>query len=266
MDDLYNNAWGDPSKPAEDITETVLGAKTTWTSPKVSAGIQDDEADIAAPSWSTGAGISWTEPSDDAQGFGWSQSDSDLAWGASTYEDIQIAKPIEVPPEEEEPVITPAVTLFPKEDLEFHDIENINDSTTSESIHEEPAYSSLNGSAGFSEILPPSPSVSSSDTPRNSRPQSPDGFGTFESAAEEATSPGFSLSEDLQDNAWGTAWVDDKEAETEAEEPVDEWEAARLQKEAMDRKVVCTRIYVLLCIVWSYTIASGSHCRYHGQV
>ena len=122
MDDLYNNAWGDPSKPAEDITETVLGARSTWTSPKATTRVEDDEADLAAPSWSTGAGISWDEPSDDTHGFGWSQSESDMAWGASTYEVIHIAKPIEVTPEEvevevkEELPVAPPSPPSPKED------------------------------------------------------------------------------------------------------------------------------------------------------
>lgn len=259
MDDLYNNAWGDPSKPAEDITETVLGARSTWTSPKATTRVEDDEADLAAPSWSTGAGISWDEPSDDTHGFGWSQSESDMAWGASTYEGIHIAKPIEVTPEEvevevkEELPVAPPSPPSPKEDLDldFHDVKTVNESTTSESIVEEPAYKSLNGSAGFSEILPSSPSVSDSDeTPRVSRAPSPDGFGTFESAVEteEVTSPGFAMTESLEDNAWGGAWAEETDGESKAEEPVDEWEVARRQKEAQDRKVVCTPTHVILCI------------------
>ena len=85
MDDLYGNAWGDSS----DITGDIhLPQTTSWTTPKLPT---HHEADLAAPSWSTGTGIGWNEPSEDAHGFNWSGNDPDLAWSADTnFQDIPI--------------------------------------------------------------------------------------------------------------------------------------------------------------------------------
>ncbi|CAL1714803.1 unnamed protein product [Somion occarium] len=224
MDDLYNNAWGDPDKPSEDTS--VVGTHATWTSPKPSLPVHDEEADLAAPSWSTGAEIRWNEPSGDSHGFAWSHAEPDLAWSSSTYEAIQIVKPPQTIVEED---------VGPSSPESVTDVQS-----TSPTVHvaEEPIYESLNSSPGFNPLAlgPGSPS-SLSDTPHNSPPQSPDGFGSFTSAVEAESIPHLDVLPELEADAWGTAWASDKDNEVETEESVDEWEAARRQKEAQDRKV-----------------------------
>ena len=226
MDDLYGNAWGDSS----DITGDIhLPHATSWTTPKLPT---HHEADLAAPSWSTGTGIGWNEPSEDAHGFNWSGNDPDLAWSADTnFQDIPIrssnetevaevhADP-EVEEEEQTEVGSEAETAEPQED---------NASITLGSP------TATSPSEQESNLKPP-------PSPLYSRSPSPDGFGTFETgfesssqAAVGALSPGIADEED-----WGSPWVGTEQSEEPSDpKPVDEWEAARQQKEQLDRRIVC---------------------------
>ncbi|KAJ3525426.1 hypothetical protein NM688_g8403 [Phlebia brevispora] len=73
------------------------------------------------------------------------------------------------------------------------------------------------------------------------RPSSPeaDGFGTFETAFDSSSKPFASdISPALEESTWGSPWgggAQDEEASDDAH--VDEWEAARKQKEKLDKKI-----------------------------
>ncbi|KAI0352333.1 hypothetical protein OH77DRAFT_1428630 [Trametes cingulata] len=217
-DDLYQNAWS-------ETTNTIPPAlkddpPPTWTSTKL-ASTYAEEADLAAPSWSTGADIRWNEPS--SPGFSWSQTEPDLAWGSSTYEGISIARP----PVED----AVAPTSKPEE----------------EELAEEEAFVNP-----FKDVspAPPSPVRGScppaaelaipeahEDVPEVVVPASPDGFGSFETALPEETlhSPGLSL-DTVDADPWGSAAWDSAQPEV-SEEPVDEWERARQEKAKQDRRL-----------------------------
>lgn len=238
MDDLYGNAWGDSS----DIAGDVHVPTTTWTAPKLTT--HNEEADLAAPSWSTGAGIGWNEPSQDAHEFKWSSNDPDLAWSAdTTFQDIPIQMSIE-----SEVVHTPSVPLSQDSEEEPEDDDQEDDSTD----HAEPQNDAIPLSAP---AIPSTPFASELETglkpplssPPLSRSPSPDGFGTFESGFETTSgvavgslSPGIAEEED-----WGSPWVGTaREDETGESKPVDDWEAARQQKEKLDKRIVCTSNHV----------------------
>lgn len=229
MDELYGNAWGDSSS----LAEALQLPQPTWTTPKLAT--HDDEADLAAPSWSTGAGIQWNEPSEESHGFKWSANEPDLAWAPETvYSDIQISRSVsnETQPEDELSLPTS------------------NDSDAEGERREE------NMAAGFRSVddnQPASPALDEHVTARSSTPlsrsSSPDGFGTFETGIEEDIKPlHTSMEQDLKDGAWSSPWVGTGTAEEEQEEQkVDEWEAARRQKERLDRKIVsqtCTVMFI----------------------
>ncbi|KAI0080133.1 hypothetical protein K474DRAFT_1769602 [Panus rudis PR-1116 ss-1] len=229
MDDLYGNAWDDPVKLDSDEPPS-LNRTHTWTSPKLPLTTQDEEADLAVPSWSTGADIRWNEPSEDSHGFAWSAAEPDLAWTSSTYEDIQLGKPAVVSEEEE------VGQIHPSPDSPAH------------STEEEPS-SPLGVDYQALGVLPEPPSTTSelshtdSDKTENQiRPPSPDGdgFGSFESAVEgnevDVHPDSLDVPPDLAENAWGSAWASEsKDSESSEEPPVlDEWEQAKLEKEKLD--------------------------------
>ncbi|KAH9852143.1 hypothetical protein C2E23DRAFT_886013 [Lenzites betulinus] len=228
-DDLYQNAW-------TDTTHTIPAAlrddpAPTWTSTKLTTSSYGEEADLAAPSWSTGAGIQWNEPG--SPGFTWSQTEPDMAWGASVYEGIPLGKtPSEAPAEDavvakDLPGPTPHVELpsfdSPKED----EIQPSKRTPSPERPSSPPV---------------PSPSLTITPEPNEESPDpvtppSPDGFGSFETGLQEeiAESPGFSLNAADEDPWAASAWTD-AEAE-KSEEPLDEWERARQEKAKQDRRV-----------------------------
>ncbi|KAI0367035.1 hypothetical protein BV20DRAFT_612792 [Pilatotrama ljubarskyi] len=212
-DDLYRNAWS-------ETTDTIPPAleddpPPTWTSTKLTSTYAE-EADLAAPSWSTGADIRWNEPG--SPGFSWSQTDPDLAWGSSTYEGISFGGTA---------------------------TEGTPESKVDEVGSQEEAFV-----APFEDVSPPSPVHAPSPPPAKpdvpeayedileaTLPASPDGFGSFETGLPEEAlhSPGLAL--DAADaDPWGSsAWAS---AEPEvSEEPVDEWERARQEKAKQDRRV-----------------------------
>lgn len=81
MDDLYENAWGEPSKTSIIASSSSKGL---WTTPKLPLS-PPDEVDLAAPSWGTGVDTRWHEHSGDSPGFSWSNAEPDTAWGVSNY-------------------------------------------------------------------------------------------------------------------------------------------------------------------------------------
>ncbi|THH13446.1 hypothetical protein EW146_g6770 [Bondarzewia mesenterica] len=202
MDDLWGNAWGDPTESSFNSH-----AKTSPWSSKPQTQPVDEETDIAMPSWSTGTAIQWNEPSENEASL-WSQAPPPARWSpTNAYSDLAIGKP--------------------------HFSEAVGSSSRSSTPKEDVSSSPPNS--------PPS------HTFERNPPLSkyPDAFGGFETGeiADNIDawhpSPG-DLEDDIKNvNGWGSAWADTEAVEsTRAEqEAIDEWEAAKRQKEAMDRRV-----------------------------
>ncbi|KAI0091730.1 hypothetical protein BDY19DRAFT_931939 [Irpex rosettiformis] len=232
MDDLYGNAWGDSADVAGDIHLP----HTTWTASKLPT--HNEEADLAAPSWSTGSGIQWNAPSQDTRGFRWSANDPDLAWTSDTTLQDTSIQSSDVPEDAETP------SIHPSQDSGVEREEQAEDEAKIEHIEPQddyaPVSSPIVASTSFvsseldSSLKPPLSS------PSFSRSSSPDGFGTFETGFEstsrtvpEKLSPGIADEEN-----WGSPWVGTEQEEDAIDsKPVDEWEVARQQKEQLDRKI-----------------------------
>ncbi len=234
MEDPWANAWGDPSK-----STLPSGSTSSWSAPSVSAIQGDHEDDLSAPEWSIKPTSGWGDP-DIAETSLWG-SDASAGWN-------------------------PAPSTFDRISLASKDSTSEISATFVEpasQIPEQSAVSPSSPSPCIDEDEPPLPTVSPPRTPSPtfvSTPDSPivpplslpsvddaDGFGTFETAVEEAegwstpSKPGFSLpSADAL--AWGTEpWEAPNSAAHTSEvqdEEEDEWEAARQQKEKQDRHVV----------------------------
>ncbi|OJT09629.1 hypothetical protein TRAPUB_13882 [Trametes pubescens] len=222
-DDLYQNAWS-------ETTNTIPPAlkddpAPSWTSTKLTSSY-GEEADLAAPSWSTGAGIHWNEPS--SPGFSWSQTEPDLAWGTSSYAGISFGKTPEA-----ESTAGPLNAKSPTGDIPEADEPEDEDAGS--------VSTDIPTSERTKSPSPPSPESTSFEsqeaTPELAAPPSPDGFGSFETAFTEETaqSPGFALDEAVAD-PWGSSAWSETQPEQE-EEPVDEWERARQEKAKQDRRV-----------------------------
>ncbi|KAH8093776.1 hypothetical protein BXZ70DRAFT_1010370 [Cristinia sonorae] len=275
MDDLYNNAWGesvqldDPRPPKTTSDDAFKALKSSWTRTNVSPigpshAVEDNEADLAAPSWSTGAGIRWDEPSEDVHGFGWSHAEPDMAWGTDTYADIPIGKlsqvslslgTAQVDKQEERddvetvtlsPPSTLASTLTASEpDIEGEEqVEETECTSTYQTIEEaEPDAPISPVERTLSSPIPDSPLRTPVPATLPSRSPSPDGFGGFSSGFEEPDSDGFksvTAAEGLEDDAWGAAWSSAPvETTTDAEEVEveDEWTAARKRQENIERRI-----------------------------
>lgn len=204
---------GDPSGVVEDLPLP----KSTWTLPKQSA--HDNEADLAAPSWSTGAGIHWDEPSKESPEFKWSANDTDLAWTSdSVYHDIQIQRDASHEPETEDGRSLPV-------------------SSDSAEEMKEASSRGIDYSRPTSLVLDDHVAVGPSTPPPRS--PSPDGFGTFETGLEGQDSAVFpsSLSQDAEDD-WASPWMGTASTEEREDARADEWETAKRQKEQLDKKIV----------------------------
>lgn len=225
-DDLYQNAWSETTNSIPPALKD--DPAPSWTSTKLTSSY-GEEADLAAPSWSTGAGIHWNEPS--SPGFSWSQTEPDLAWGTSSYAGISIGKTPEA-----ESIADPLDAKSPTGDIpdadepEDEDAGSVSTDVPTSERAKSPSPS------------PPPPEFTSfgsqETTPELAAPPSPDGFGSFETAFTEDTaqSPGFALDEAVAD-PWGSSAWSETQPEQE-EEPVDEWERARQEKAKQDRRVV----------------------------
>lgn len=232
MDDPWSNAWSDPA----DLSSSHKSPTTSTWDPKPNIQeVEDNETDIAMPSWATGAGINWAEPSQDAHSSLWSQVPPSAGWSPphsfsdirlgkapdlestkelsrpTTPEDVQLSSPNPASP------ITPAETQEERLEIPSED---------------SPSHSTRSGSPSHSPIPPSSPN--------------PDGFGTFETGATSELDPWpasaspFDAQEN-EENAWGSAWEDkanDDPTANSEQGSLDEWEAARRMKQEMDRRVV----------------------------
>ena len=221
-DDLFQNAWSETTNPIPDTLKQ--DTKPSWSPNKLNSSF-GEEADLAAPSWATGTGIHWNEPSG-SPGFSWSQAEPDLAWGSSVYEGITLGKT----PDEQKP----ASDIIPVVEGE-EDQEQCYDELPQEPAPERmPTPDRTTPSPPPASVLPDSHETA----PELAAPPSPDGFGSFEvGMIDEVTkSPGFAVN-GVEDDPWGAAaWTEPKEEAVD--EPLDEWERARQEKLKQDRRVV----------------------------
>jgi hypothetical protein len=249
MDDLWGNAWGSPEDDAKP---------TTWTISEKPRNDALQEDDLAMPSWSTGPGIQWDEPSDTHTSL-WSNTNAHHTAQdpplESSYDDIPsanspLAEPqgdsnstIELPVEPESHSFSPPSPRAQRDDI------------TAPSPSREPDRE-----------LSPSPTPSSpSPSPEPSPSSSLDAFGTFTIGAERSdTAPlptvGGPLGGQMDDNEWGSPWgsVSKDEEEGSAQVASDEWESAKLKQLEMDRRVVRNSSFSLPPLSYN-----GLHLRSH---
>jgi len=219
MDDPWANAWGEPAKPTS----------TTW-----SKNIHDDdkepEADLATPSWTTGAGIQWAEPSV-GQATLWHPA-SRKGWATSPYEDIKLENP-------------PTSDHIPTRDREV-----LETGSNPSPVLNYAVPRSTTPQEGAIDIRATSPTLAS---PTPSEPGSPDGFGTFETGldsgvtsvdpwSESGVATTVESTESIESDPWNPGWGSGTEnAAEEHGQQVDEWEVAKRQKEKQDQHVVRRR-------------------------
>jgi hypothetical protein len=236
MDDLWGNAWGSPDDKDEGNLTT-----STWAISEKSRNDDFQEADLSMPSWSTGPGIRWDEPSYNQSSPLWSNvhhATQNLSL-EDPYADIPLGE--SRPPEPEgdknttdELAIEPESHSSPSSPLAPSD--DIYAPSPSRGLDEEVSNSPVLSSA-------PSPS------PEPSPSSSPDAFGTFTVGTEhnDATPfPAFgsSTGSQLDGNEWGSPWRNvpkDPDAGA-APHATDEWESARQRQLEMDRSVVSSSI------------------------
>jgi hypothetical protein len=224
MEDPWANAWQEPQKPAKD-------SQNTW--PRT----QDAENDIANPSWVTGAGVKWAEPSDLQESL-WNSQLPVREWNPSPYDTIAFGKASQTElsqPNRSPSPITPEEISLPPLPSPAEDLKSFE-------------------SASFPDDDNPPITRSRSPTPvsTHSHPGSPDAFGTFETGldVDEVGVDPWGYSTDLSAPASGgtdalvPTWGEDiPKAEVQVDsEPVDEWEAAKQRKERRDRHVVRRRL------------------------
>lgn len=220
MDNPWANGWSnEPEIPSLDDPEP---ATQSWTaSHAYPTSLSGEEADLSAPSWSTGAGMKWEEPSE-TQGSLWSQTtDSGYldAWGSSTYKGISLTSK----PSKDEYVSkeSPPLSLVQREET-------------------------LPSHSAVQEITITPPRSPSPRTQSPHLPSSPDAFGNFETAIDaggvgDPWSSRSAFPPDTEEaDQWGSAWAAPKVEEEESTEQIlpDEWEVAKQRKENMDRQVV----------------------------
>ncbi|SRR6266478_1152342 len=239
MDDLWGNAWGSP----DDDTRPK-----TWTISEKPRNDDLQEDDLAMPSWSTGPGIKWDEPSD-TQASLWSNAHHTAQnWSPENlYGDI------------------------PQGNSRIPEPQGDTNSTVELPVPFEPeshSFSSPSPRAQPDDITPPSPSrepdresspspilSSLSRSPEPSPPSSPDAFGTFTIGAEHSdTAPfpttGGPLGSQIDGNEWGSPWgsVSKDADEGSAQVASDEWESAKLRQLEMNRRVVSNSSCLSPCL------------------
>ncbi|PPQ62905.1 hypothetical protein CVT24_006303 [Panaeolus cyanescens] len=227
MEDPWANAWGEPSKPPSTATNS-----NSWSSPSVSVIHGDREDDLATPSWSFEPDMAWKhEDSDELETSVWSNKDTnETPWN-------------------------------PLPSASHHDDISTKLSEATQALSEPGSRSTTpTGSVEIEEQPPPTiPPVDPPEPPPIvtplARPLSisvtddVDGFGTFETADESVGDPEsatwspepptVSLTS-ADSTSWGGAWADVPSSprnHQHEEEGDDEWEAARRQKERLDRHV-----------------------------
>ena len=222
-DDPWANAWGEHPTPQPEIPIV----NSSWAGLKPHAVEDEQEADIGLPSWSTP--VQWNEPSGTEHSM-WSQPTiASEIWEPSPYDSI----PIATVPKHSSPSQLPSPNVEDAKDTFFSPLSSPPKSPTPPpdefTSFPQPAASETIDDRG----LP-------SSSPNSPRSASPDAFGTFESAPEVTwASPTFNLPASTTldaSNEWKSAW--EPSPARKIDDPPDEWEVARRQKEKQDRLVV----------------------------
>ena len=252
MDDLWGNAWSQPEEQQQerDLSTKPVGnsikpldSHSSW---KLSTTLNADEGvDVGAPSWSTGA-VNWTEPSGHAPLWG-SSAEVDSPelggqpWGGGNS--LSYVSPVSFGHEEDKtPNLQQGDKAKGEDEIDVYD--------ERESSMRSPDVSVPDNFPAFMPDDNIAPDQGTHELEIQSIPESPDPFGSFESAAATSTSRPVSLIADgswtsakltfdaPEEDAWGSAWKPDDETQHPAEAPKDEWAMAREQKLRRDRTVV----------------------------
>ncbi len=254
MDDLWGNAWGSPEDDAKP---------TTWAISEKPRNDDLQEDDLAMPSWSTGPGIQWDEPSDTQTSL-WSNANPhhtvqdrplENSFDEIPLRNSRLAEPqgdnnstVELPVEPESHSFSPPSPRAQRDDIAAPSPSREPDRELSPSP------------------TPASPSPSPSPSPEPSPSSSLDAFGTFTIGAEHSdTAPfptlGGPLGGQIDDNEWGSPWgsVSKDAEEGSAQAASDEWESAKLRQLEMDRRVVRNSFPSYLpCLTLVCTEATGA--------
>ncbi|KAG1876564.1 hypothetical protein DFJ58DRAFT_754951 [Suillus subalutaceus] len=225
MDNPWATTWEQPDDGSNNRKKPISTPSWTYT---VGSKTQDQEEDIGLPSWSASNNTQLLESSHTSDALWTPSIDDSGAWGSSTYAKINFSRQR----------ITEAV---------IH-------SETDEGICPVPAATTASEEdnavvLALPDSVEPHPVLLAVD-PTFPVPDSPDVDGGFEAGASvkdeeeeteddgEAWADPINLSTDDGDD-WGTAWVDTSapEVSVSAEEPPDEWESARQEKEKLNRAV-----------------------------
>ncbi|KAI0060983.1 hypothetical protein BV25DRAFT_1839306 [Artomyces pyxidatus] len=233
MDDIWGNAWGEPSTSQHGSGTLPWASKPETLHQETSAAAGDEEADLAMPSWSTGSGMQWDEPPN-LQGSLWSQTSPSSAapWSlANPYSDIHITKAATSPPASDAEGSSHLANSLTASSpvIEVKEEEEVSPAASEPDVASEPPFESLSA-------------------PDQSPTSSPDAFGTFEVGAPQVhvddadpwSSSAAVFDDELADapDEWGSAWTGGQKRESEQDGgKMDEWESARRRKEEMDRRV-----------------------------
>lgn len=225
MDNPWATTWEQSDDQSNSREKPVLKPSWTYT---VGNQTQDQEEDIGLPSWSASNNTQWPESSHTSDALWTSSIDDGGAWGSSTYAKInfsrqRITEAVDSETKDEAARSIPAAATASEED-------NVIVLAPQDSVEPHPVQSTGD----------PIPTVS----------DSPDVGGGFEAAApvkeadEEIEDDGEAWADPINltiddGDEWGAAWVDTSAPEVPvgAEEPPDEWESARQEKEKLNRAV-----------------------------
>lgn len=227
MDNPWATTWDQP-----DDRETNLPSTLSLRSPIVDQ-THEQEEDLGRPSWPSGNDAQWPGPSPTSGALWTSSVDDNHAWGSSTYSKINLSRQgtVQAVLESE----TQQDDLVPAHSIPATAIAREEDSIS-------PPVSS-------DTVEPPLalPTVEAVLLV----PESPDIFGGLEAVVstkeedEETEDGGEAWADPIavstqDDDDWGVAWAESssQEVSVRTEEPPDEWEAARQEKEKLNRAVV----------------------------
>ncbi|KAG0709183.1 hypothetical protein DFH29DRAFT_218330 [Suillus ampliporus] len=216
-----DNPWATNWEQSNDRQKKPIPT-LSWI-PTVEIQTHDQEEDIGLPSWSASNNAQWPESSQTSDALWTSSTDDSGAWGSSTYAKINISRQeavgavVEPETQEEDVCPVPAAAAASEED-----------SATAFVLPDavEPQLASPTV-----EVTPPVSGGVEAGTSANEEDEETGDDG-------EAWADPITVSTDDVDE-WGAAWAETSAPEVSVgvEEPPDEWEAARQEKEKLNRAV-----------------------------
>ncbi|KAF9245299.1 hypothetical protein BU15DRAFT_71055 [Melanogaster broomeanus] len=210
-----DNPWATSAEPPGHYSEKQ-SQSPTWQSE--SHPTHDQEVDIGLPSWSADNTIRWSEPTL-ADGALWRPSVDDAdAWAPSTDEQTTVCR-----------------DRTPEQDIA--DEEEMATAPTSPSSPEPHSVTETPFSADHEEASSTPPPQDSFDAVPETNDGIPCPLAPTEDDGPDARADSTILA--APDEEWGTAWttVASSESKREVEQPPDEWETARQEKEKLNRAV-----------------------------